>query len=325
MLFRSPFVVQPSLGGLTPVGVDVSGTLYVGQSLGGRDVQIATVDFENGRILSLPETVAQQFIGNNQDPAFSPDRNYVAYVSERGRNAPVLVIQSLENREVRDFRTDLTYFNQLAWSPDSRSIAVRGTDLKGRGGLFVIDAKNGATSMAVSSQESGPAARPIWSTDGTRLLFRRRGTITSRELSSGAEHVVLPTGLTQPRLSPDGQLLAGIAGQGRSALLIVPVSGGAPRELAHAASGRFYRSVDWSPDGKAVIVSSYTSYGEQAAGDTQLCWVPLDGRPTQAITLPVGGDFSIHPDGHRIAFTTGQVHTEVLAIENLAALLHPKR
>ncbi len=118
------------------------------------------------------------------------------------------------------------------WSPDGRQIAVAGNDLKGRHGLFRIDASTGAVT-AITFTSSSPFARtdpgerltyegPMWSPDGARLYYHKANgailewtfaTATAREIARGFGSI---------GLSPDGDLIAA-SRPDRRQLVVIPV------------------------------------------------------------------------------------------------------
>ena len=118
-----------------------------------------------------------------------------------------------------------------------------------------------------------------------------------------------------------------VPGPGR--LVIIPTSGGAPREILDVAApdglGPF-RTMGWTADSRALLFIRTTPAGKR------LWEVPIDGRPAR--TLDIDADmfakdasgaldqgFALAPDGTRIAFLSGRTAYEVWAIENLLPAL----
>ena len=102
----------------------------------------------------------------------------------------MLSIRSLDTGNVRGLQPKLSYFQVPQWSPDGRAFAVQGTDLKGRQGIFRIDAQTGDTSVIVLRKSPDEAlGSPQWSTDLTKIYYVRRAggqapTMVERELAS---------------------------------------------------------------------------------------------------------------------------------------------
>lgn len=330
----APVLIRPDIGNAHALGLSRSGTLYLAQGLGGPEIYVASVEFQTGKLLSDTEKPIRQFVGANSHPVFSPDGKYLAYESARDRSpstsrpkSRVLVILSLETGRVRDLRPDLSQFDRLEWAPDSRSVAVRGEDNKGRHGIFRIDTQTGAVSPLVLK----PGVwTPLWSPDGKKLYYQRLDKVTaaivSLDIASGAEREILQAKFLAPRLSPDGRQFAMYA-EGRKSLMVVPVEGGTPREIVDLAKIGSFTGVklDWTADGQSVIAPQWSV----SRGPEQELWrIPVSGGSPQRIELnpaPMVGGFSIHPDGRRIAYTSGRVKREVWVIESFLPLLQAKR
>lgn len=107
----------------------------------------------------------------------------------------------------------------------------------------------------------------------------------------------------QPAISPDGSAVVYVlttadreADQNRTALWLVPATGGAPRRLTHGTTDS---SPAWSPDGRSI------AFLRAADGPPQLWLLPLaGGEPEKLTTLPAGAGTPVwSPDGSRIAFS----------------------
>src|SRR5262249_15988495 len=99
---------------------------------------------------------------------------------------------------------------------------------------------------------------------------------------------------TNPVWSPDGREIAFVrAGHG---VFIMPQSGGPERKVSDAGD-----IVDWTPDGKSVLVRY-----REGDGPYGIYQFFLDGRERRRLTHPLVGDgdwtFRVSPDGSRLAF-----------------------
>lgn len=139
-------------------------------------------------------------------PAWSPDANYLAYVSyETGR--PGIFLQNVYSGQ----RRQLTAFKGLngapAWSPDGSKLAIV-LSKDGNPELYLVD----LTSFKISrlTHHYGIDTEPEWSPDGTKLLFTssRSGgpQIYQLELSSGDVQRITFDGTynARARYSPKG-------------------------------------------------------------------------------------------------------------------------
>ena len=126
-------------------------------------------------------------------------------------------------------------------------------------------------------------------------------------------------------LSPDGGWVAsvnsgedGVTGDIR----LLPVEGGPARVIWSTeppdALGRF---VAWTPDGEALIVWKRV-VPDTKNGMATLWIVPLDGSAPIESELradyPYFFPLSIHPDGRRVAYSTGKTIREIWVLRNLS-------
>jgi Tol biopolymer transport system component len=158
-------------------------------------------------------------------------------------------------------------------SPDEKRLAVSLVDPSvSYPDVWVIELARGSTSRFTFGPEINAA--PVWSPDGTRLVFRKiwGGLIEFYQKSSGGggEEVSL--------LNAASESAAGI-----TAVNMVPS--------------------DWSPDGRHIVYSAPTASGYD------LWLMPLTGdrKPVRFLTSPsdqLHANFS--PDGHLVAYTSNE-------------------
>ena len=176
-------------------------------------------------------------------------------------------------------------------SPDGKLVAYA-SDRAGDGGMdiWVQQLTSGAEPIRLTRHKADDRA-PSFSPDGGRIVFdsgRDGGGIYVMPALGGEERLLLRGPYFDPRFSPDGQWIATWAASNfESRIVVVLVSGGAPRQIAQD----FYaaRSPVWSPDGTRILFA-----GERQQGDADDWWVaPLDGGPVvktgAAAILPKAG------------------------------------
>ena len=344
----TPELVKENIGSSTSMGVTSSGALYLGVAAGDRDIAVASIDLTTGKQTGPLVKPIQSFIGTSLQPAWSPDGKSLAYLSwllydTVSGVSRRLMIRSMETGDVRELRPNLAYFNQMSWAPDGRALVTGGTDLKGRDGVFRIDARTGEVETIVLLPQDFANSYPQWSPDGKRIYYRRQlhdGVIgrdvafVERHLASGEEREVIRGDLGSINLSPDGR---SIVAQRRNpstkseAVVLIPVEGGEPRELLRVSQPQgilgFFSGLPWTPDGRAVLVR------RRMVADTSELWlVPIDGAPPRKLDIDVNrwatgnrGVISLHPDGRQIAFLAGQVNSEVWVLENFLPALKASR
>jgi Tol biopolymer transport system component len=321
-----PEAVQVSVGGAARISVSGDGALFYGTVDDAPRMQVASFDFESGRFISEPEDVA---VGAHP-PVWSPDGKALALV------ASGITIRSLDSDRVETLTLALTYFSNLKWSPDGRSVAVNGSDRNGRRGIYLVDRATSDVRSLVSAVESGAEPELLnWSPDGRSIYYVRSSavgmprsfTVLERDASSGTEREVLRHSgdLHSASLSPDRQNIAATFTNPVNRahqLLIAPTRGGESRVLMDAGSSELHLAM-WSPDARAVFVSR-----RDAAGAGVLWRVPIDGSQPRETVWRVKnvGPVSVHRDGRRIAFVAGT--TKALNIWKVSdafrpALKHP--
>ncbi len=99
---------------------------------------------------------------------------------------------------------------------------------------------------------------------------------------------------SSPRVSPDGQTVAFYrSGQGTqpSKLMVVPASGGTPRELASGWQDSFVFA--WSPDSTAIAVQLGPEIGKR-----RLTWIDVATGTQQTIARGYFGGVSFAPQGN---------------------------
>jgi len=78
-----PELVKQDIGQAQPIGFTRTGSFYYGLVIGTSDVYTAEFDPATGRVATQAQKTAQRFIGSNFSPAWSPDGQFLAYISSR--------------------------------------------------------------------------------------------------------------------------------------------------------------------------------------------------------------------------------------------------
>jgi Tol biopolymer transport system component len=278
----------------------------------------------SGRLLAPATGVAQSFLGSNGRPDWSPDGKYLAFVSNRGSNR-VIVIRSAESGRIRELPVAMNYFGTIRWSPDTRSFVLKGNDLKGREGVYRVDAQSGEIDLIALTPGTGGNNIPHWSPDAQKVYYVLGGmpgaagsVFVERDLASGNERPVFRGGVSSTSLSPDGRWVAGYES---NSVVLISVATGERRELFRVEAPEFTEGgpTAWTPDGRNVIA--------HVAGQTNwsLLIVPIDGGAPRKLELDLNvprisfhpvSRISVHPDGRQIAFSVMENEAEVWALEN---------
>lgn len=320
----APELLKSDIGRSVSLGVTASGALYLYKRISTRDIAIATIDLEAGKLLGPPVGFPQGFVEGAQNATWSPDGKYLAYLVTCDNGC--IAIRSVATGQVRRLAPTLSDVRGQSWSPDGRSLLVGGRDVRGREGMFQIDVQSGEAAAVMSDGLTGLAG---WSPDGKKVYFSRSDAVVERDFASGSERVVHreagPVNYTQ--LSPDGQYVFRVSrfdpSTQSASLLLVPVAGGQPRELFRVTTSEGFMPgpFEWTPDSRAVLAI------KNVGSRRELWLVPVAGGPHRKLDIDpniwmaesTGGrdrGFSLSPDGRSIAFQMGKSASEVWALEN---------
>ena len=147
---------------------------------------------------------------------------------------------------------------------------------------------------------------------GDRVAFVHGGNIYTAAVDGGlAQRLTSHEGMElYPKFSPDGQWIAFSAEySGTRQVWVMPAWGGTPRQLTFYTDvgpmpprgGTDYRVLDWTPDGKHVLVrANRTPYGER---DGVPMLVPFEGGMEKPLGPPETGGGMLSADGNTYVYT----------------------
>jgi Tol biopolymer transport system component len=308
-----------------PLGFTRDGSLYYSVRTGMRDVYIAEIDLETGRLLTAPRPATQRFVGSNSRPDWSSDGRRLLYLSHRGPGvwgARAMCVRDSESGEIRELPSKLDRIVDARWFPDARSVLVAAEHPSGKFGPFRIDVQTGDfTPVDLKPLGWGVAFSP----DGKTLFYHsaKTASIVARDLTTGREKVLYTiakslhycAGVT---ISRDGQMLVFAVRDGKSregVIKVLPVAGGETRDLVRSAQMPFPASVSWTPDGRGVL------FVKQPRPDdlkTELWLVSAQGGEPRKLDLTAEQmqGLTVNPDGRHIAYVAGEDRQEVWVMEN---------
>jgi Tol biopolymer transport system component len=332
----NPVLVKSDLWRANGMGFARDGAFFYGIEVGSGDVYVAGVDVASGRVLTPPTAASQRFLGSNSTPEWSPDGQYLAYVSRQGPGpmgtGSVIVIRSLATGDERTINPDMSTYQRLRWSPDGRFLLTAGTDRRSNSGIFVIDVLTGVTRRIAERPPGGALMSPDWLRDGTAIVYverlwppESRDRIVSLEVESGRAAELGRWNMEeywvwQVATSPAGDQIAFSRTDAKAVtpvIYVMPATGGPEREVARLPAKQYVPwDLNWTPDGSHLI---YVTRTPANPGRPRQVWAvaAAGGEPH-----PVGiedtrlGQLRIHPDGRRIAYRAGEEQQEVWVMED---------
>jgi tricorn protease len=177
--------------------------------------EIFTIATDRGEVQRVSETFWRE-----QDPRWSPDGKWIAFVSDRTGREEVWMADELcrNQKQLSDLDCDKS---SLTWAPDSKSLLWAGSDHK----LRRVEIETNNTEVIVSS-EVGPIGTPQFSPDGKWVSYSKQDSIlrshvyvkeleTRTERKIEAEDFLMSNGA---KWTPDGKKLLLLGGVGAPAM-----------------------------------------------------------------------------------------------------------
>ena len=238
------------------------------------------------------------------DPQISPDGRWVTFtvqsVDVTANKKPTQIwIVPIEGGSPRQISREGEANRRARWSPDSKRIAYI-SDRGGSSQIWLMDPDGGDSKQVTNL--STEADGVLFSPDGKNLLF------TSEVYTGcGADDACNKKSLDAEQSNKVKariytELLyrhwAGWQGQRRSHLFVVPVDGGAAKDLTRGTRGVPPFSLggpddyDISPDGQEVIYSMNTDPVPAVSTNADLYAVSINGGESKKITFTAGADSS---------------------------------
>lgn len=248
---------------------------FLASTAGGRH-DLMLWDPQQGAATKLARTPLR----DEQWHIWSPRRPELAFAFRGGKPPAGIALADLANgsRRVIAAAGWKDFFLRPSFSPDGDWIVAQRRDASGRGSsLWRI--RVGSEPQPLTQDSKWYDAKPVYTHDAREILFLRRAAaggprdILAIAPEGGATRTLASTPASDERSvlpSPRRDEIAVISDrEGRSALYLAPLAGGAPRELS-SDSGRHYYSPRWSPDGERLVtISTRTSDAEPRLGEVE--------------------------------------------------------
>jgi Tol biopolymer transport system component len=325
----SPELVKGDVWGILGMGFGSAGLYYMVPTEAPQ-VYTATLDLDRGELTSSPNPVREITDGAGTYPSWSPDGRQLAFVDRGppGATRSLLVIESLETGESHTLSVPIEGLMNLQWDPDGRTVTGIGTH-EGAMGFHRFDLQTGEVETLFDAG-LGPGNHRL-SRDGATLLYTpptkdNQVEIRVLDLETGTERVV-------GTLAGEIGLVTDFPGGGRYVVLTGSFS--EPdrfRLVTMNSDGTGIRTywdgpkefpgvptVEVSPDGRHILLGASSPSGEKFFFSFD-----VETGERREIDLGTGGElggpwrnFTLHPDGSRIAFWTGEAKGEIWVMEGL--------
>ena len=253
---------------------------------------------------------------SSQKPSWSPDGQWMAYVSSKGGAPEIWLWSVVDGRDVQ--LTNLGgRVNALKWSPSSDRIVLT-NDRYGSQDVYTVSVPEGSLTRLTSDPRY--EVYPTWTPDGRHILYVRMDErwidhdVLEIPADGGEPRLVVEdrdffdyrAGLSfgTPLPSPDGQtVMFRSLRNGWHNFWTVPRRGGQPRAIAPAHAEQSHAR--WSPDGSQIAFIS------NSQGTHELRVVPSAGGEPRVLVAPsdLGESMGVaakpewSPDGQRLSFT----------------------
>ena len=264
--------------------------------------EIFTIATERGEIQRVTETPWRE-----DDPRWSPDGKWIAFVSDRTGRQEVWIADELGRnlKQLSDADCDKP---SIAWAPDSKSLMWSGSDHK----LRRVEVASGKTEILASSDVAAIGV-PQFSPDGAWISYSKRDALLrdhvyikpvagGTERMIGADDFLISNGA---KWTPDGKRLLLLGGVGapamsalnRTVLQIYSVA------LTRADKNPDDRDIDTEAQAEAADTSRRTPAGAAAKVEVKIEWDGIDRRIKQ-LTHMGGSVMNVvpSPDSRSYAF-----------------------
>src|SRR5580692_759765 len=206
-------------------------------------------------------------------PAWSPDGQWLAYVSFESKRSAVYV-QLVRSGERRQVSARAGVNGAPAWSPDGKKLALTLGGSNGNPDIYVLDLAT--QNLTRITDDPAIDTEAVWAPDGNSLYFTSDRAGAPQIYQIGVQSGARPKRITfegtynaRPRISADGKLLAMVSiDQGNYRIAVQDLSSGTVRVLS---KGHLDESPSFAPNGATLM------YSEREGNRGSLATVSVDG------------------------------------------------
>jgi Tol biopolymer transport system component len=199
-------------------------------------------------------------VGRGTEPEVSPDGDFVAYISARGKRERLKVKHVYGGSA--DLLMDAARISSVTWSPESNRIAAVRAPARGLEKLVLINVPSGGGEHVIARGKFG---RVSFSPEGDQLVYSRvrggRSDIFRFAVGGhGSKRLTYDHRSQAPLWGPSGRIafLKQVGERRKLEIFTMESDGGEVRRLTHTRHARSRRGlypVDWSPDGTRLLAN----------------------------------------------------------------------
>ncbi len=266
----------------------------------GMDMEIYVMDPDGSHVRQVTETPPGT---GSRDAAWSPDRQKIAFMSNRDGDLEVYVMAA-DGSDVQRLTKHRGFDGLPAWSPDGTQIAfIRDTDPPATGpvypsrspSIYVMDADGSNVQRLTEFTTGGYIS---WSPDGERIAFEANldGIWEIYLMETDGSNVqrithtpVRDAQSTAPNWSPDGRKIAfDSTRDGNFEIYVMDADGSNVQRITH--NDELDARPAWSPDGQRIVFHSK----RDGSSDQDIYVMDADGGNLERLTS--NDHFDGHPD-----------------------------
>jgi Tol biopolymer transport system component len=313
------------------IGFTDAGSFVYSVNHGGQDVYEVDYDPATGKATSQPRLLSHKVPGQNAAPCYSPDGKRIAWIRPLfGNRSAMLVVRDLATGEERLSPPIPMWSRALQWFPNGeRILAEMRADEPDSKEIISFEPATGKLTTILRVHPSRNPLSPVLGKDGKMLyyLFREwpkeEFQFVAYNLETKQSKVLHSTNKTVRGmdLTPDGEHLGYIEffDSTSSRFKLLPISGGAPRELAKLSRSHA-PGITFTPDGKSAVVYSrrYTTEKIDYTKNS-LLRVDLESGVLSDVGVTTAGQLwspTMHPSGRKLAFQSNVNALEIWIAEN---------
>ena len=217
-------------------------------------------------------------------PAWSPDRKKIAFVSERDGNFEIYVMDADGSNQVR-LTDSPARDSKPTWSPDCSRIAFeRQVDTDGDWEIYVMDA-DGSNLHNITNNPAADDRRPDWSPDG-KIAYERQSHVWTSNADGSNENELALGGF--PDWSPDGSKIVFVSTFDR--LSVMDADGANVTGISDTADFSRKEYPNWSPDGAQIV------YQTNRSGELNYDIYAIDAGGSNLTRITNNSNPDYHPD-----------------------------